>query len=513
MFSTLLTDGVVLVSTKRYRTAVTIGAALFVAYAYFYQAGGWNQNSRFALVRAIVEQGTLQIDDTVHFDGRLITGDLSQFENHFYSDKAPGLALLAVPPVALMYPFLTAPQSPTGIATLSYIATVLTAALPTVFTALMILYLSKKLGASRRAAAFSAIVFGLGTPAWCYATLFYGHALTTACLTGAFGAAVALTDPSSQRRDWLLASAVGLGGGWATLTEYPSAVPAAMTALLAVAIASRDGAARAGRVAAGVAVNACLCIAILAWYNNASFGSPLRIGYLDEVGFEGLQEGFFGISSLNRDVLHELLFGRFRGLLPLAPVLAAAPIGFVLFIRDRRSRLPGLTAAAIATFYIIFNASYIYWDGGWSYGPRHIAPALPFMSLALAPIWSLVKPFFRVILVVMGLYGGGLTLVAVSTTAQPPDTYLRPVTELLWPNFVKGQLAINFQSYVERLPRDERDRSSHAWNVGEKLGLRGLTSLMPLAAAWCTTGLIWWTWRRSAAKRARRSHDRRGTSR
>ena len=41
---------------------VAMGAALFVSYAYFYEAGGWNQNSRFALIRAILERHTLQID-------------------------------------------------------------------------------------------------------------------------------------------------------------------------------------------------------------------------------------------------------------------------------------------------------------------------------------------------------------------------------------------------------------------------------------------------------------------
>src|SRR5689334_23290697 len=34
----------------------------FIAFAYFHQGGGWNANSRFAMVRAIVEQGKLSID-------------------------------------------------------------------------------------------------------------------------------------------------------------------------------------------------------------------------------------------------------------------------------------------------------------------------------------------------------------------------------------------------------------------------------------------------------------------
>jgi hypothetical protein len=39
-----------------------IFAAAFFAFAYFHQGGGWNQNSRFAMVRAIVEEGVPWID-------------------------------------------------------------------------------------------------------------------------------------------------------------------------------------------------------------------------------------------------------------------------------------------------------------------------------------------------------------------------------------------------------------------------------------------------------------------
>jgi hypothetical protein len=44
------------------RSAVLIATVVFLSYAYFYQGGGWNQNSRFDMVRAIAEQNTLQID-------------------------------------------------------------------------------------------------------------------------------------------------------------------------------------------------------------------------------------------------------------------------------------------------------------------------------------------------------------------------------------------------------------------------------------------------------------------
>src|SRR6266545_3678428 len=74
-------------------------AALFAiclgSYAYFYQAGGWNQNSRFDLVRALVERGTPAIDAYEHN-----TGDKARRAGHTYCDKAPGLSLLGVPAYA-----------------------------------------------------------------------------------------------------------------------------------------------------------------------------------------------------------------------------------------------------------------------------------------------------------------------------------------------------------------------------------------------------------------------------
>jgi len=40
------------------------------AVAYFHQGGGWNQNARFAMVRAVVEEGRLSIDDYLVYQAR-----------------------------------------------------------------------------------------------------------------------------------------------------------------------------------------------------------------------------------------------------------------------------------------------------------------------------------------------------------------------------------------------------------------------------------------------------------
>src|ERR1051326_9021728 len=146
--------------TGRAHTAVVLVAGLFVGYAYFYQGGGWNQNTRFALVRAMLEEHTLRIDRTGVWDGQIITGDFARHDGHIYSDKAPGLALAAVPVVALTAPFVEAPASCRRITILSYVATLVTAGLPTALAALGLYWIATVLGATSGGAAFAAVTFG-----------------------------------------------------------------------------------------------------------------------------------------------------------------------------------------------------------------------------------------------------------------------------------------------------------------------------------------------------------------
>ena len=46
-------------SVTEHRIQWLLFTTAFIAFAYFHQGGGWNQNVRFAMVRAIVEEGRL----------------------------------------------------------------------------------------------------------------------------------------------------------------------------------------------------------------------------------------------------------------------------------------------------------------------------------------------------------------------------------------------------------------------------------------------------------------------
>jgi hypothetical protein len=470
--------------------ALVIAAALFVSYAYFYQGEGFNQNSRFDLVRAIVEKHTLRID-AYHENTR----DKALMDGHFYSEKAPGLAFTAVPVWQASNIALRAARKDTSsargktIVAERYLATIVTVALPAAAAAACLFLLALKLGASVEGAGFAALALGLATPFWCYSTLFWGHAPAAACLLFAFAAAMELRQTGSASRDVWLGACVGLAAGWATVTEFPSAPPAAILALLALAYAWPGGGRRLVRVATGIAAGALPCVLVLMIHNAIAFGSPFRIGYVYNVMAPSTltveqRRGLMGVTYPKAYVLREILVGQYRGLLLLAPVIAAAPFGLWLLGKRAEARKGALAAAVIALYYVLFNASYIIWDGGWTYGPRFLSPALPLLCLPLALVWTRSALPLRSLLAVLALFGAFLSLVAVSTFAMPPDYVKSPVRQLLWPAFSTGHLS--------PLPG--------TWNLGMLAGLPGLTSLIPLFLLWGAASVAWvWLGRLSHA--------------
>src|SRR5690348_1914898 len=168
-----------------WKLASLLGLASFFSFIYFYEGGGWNQNSRFDLLRAIVERHTLQID-SYHTN----TQENAHFRGHYYSDKAPGLVFLAVPFALAARPAMRVagidPESPRGELALSYLSSAGAVALPASLAVVCLFFLGLKFGSGARVAAFGCIVLAVGTPFWAYASLFWAHALVGACLLFAF---------------------------------------------------------------------------------------------------------------------------------------------------------------------------------------------------------------------------------------------------------------------------------------------------------------------------------------
>jgi hypothetical protein len=468
-----------------------LAVTLFVSYAYFYQAGGWNQNSRFDLVRAIVERGTVRIDSYAQN-----TGDKAIFDERVYSDKAPGQALASVPAVAVGMVLIRAsggdPASEVTVALLAYVATVWASGIPTVIAAIAVAFSARKLGASQSGALVAALALGLGSPAWAYATLLLGHALAAGCLAAAFAGALALRECGSPRKDRWLSLLVGVACGWAVATEYPAGPAAVVVGALAVVHALRGGWPRARAVLAiGIAAG-LIGVLALATYNALAFGTALRLGYAGVQGFSGMSEGVFGVTFPRRTVLQALVFGSFRGLVPLAPTSLPGLVGLGLLFRVRAHRAAALTAALIVVYYYLFNASYYYWSGGFSYGPRHIGAALPFVFVGLGYVCTIASGPLRAIVLALLVWGIVLSLMAVSTTVMLPEDVASPVTELVIPAFASGELASNRQSFLQYGDAVPAQGLLGAWNLGQLFGLTGGASLIPLYLVWMAALVAVW---------------------
>ncbi len=463
-----------------------IGGLVF-SFAYFVGAPAWNQNSRFALTRAIVEEGTVAIDS--HHQ---TTGDKSFRDGHFYCDKAPGVSVFAVLPHAagvvlrrtfggdtpsfavqsldpkvrdlgtILEPEDRLPGDRIGYSPsyrfALYLCTFFVVVLP---TALLggggVFLLARSMlqtPEDDRHARIVALVFGLGTPIWVYSTALYGHALCGALLIAAF--AILELAPKASHRSAPLAAGMLLGA--AVFTEYPAAV----VAVLAVAYAAFR---RGPRDAAWVAAGGLPWALGLAGYHVLAFGGPLSTGY-DFVYREEFARGMavrYGLGTPAPEVALSLLFGSFRGLFYLSPVLLLAAWGTLRGLRRPDSRRVHLAALIVFIYFWLLNAGYYMWDGGASAGPRHMIPSLGFLVLGLVPALATVPRATAI----LGCVSVGQALLLASASPEVAQS-----GDPLW-EFAIGRL-------LEATPSAGAGHT----NVGLLLGLPGPLSLLPLLAVW-----------------------------
>jgi hypothetical protein len=333
-------------------------------------------------------------------------------------------------------------------------------------------------------AAFAVVVFGLGTPMWIYATQFWGHALASACLVFAFAAGDRLQKSGSSARQLALAAAVGLAAGWAVVTEFPAVFPAVMIGVMALIYCRRSAPSGKNLLwsSAALCLTAGLCLVTILIYQKAAFGSPFRMGYEYVVNYQDtLHHGALGLTYPKWHPLVALLFGKRCGLLLFTPILVIAPVGFCLLWRAGISRLSLCVSAGIAIYYLLFNASYLHWQAGASFGARYLSPGLPFACLFVAPVWERSRPVIKAVLAILAAFGVGVALAGVATRPVIPEAVTFPVKDAVQA-FARGQLY----------------QQGEAWNLGLRAGLHAMMSLAPLLGVWAIAVVIWWRLGRSA---------------
>ncbi len=415
------------------RREIVLALALLFCYGFFRQVPAWNEYSRYDLVRALVDDRTTSIDP---YQGN--TGDKSYYNGHYYSDKTPGSALMGVP----AYLLLSASYVATGAGTPDPVATVqalafVASGIPTVLLILLLLRFLRPAVGEPWALVVS-LGYGLGSIAFPFATMYFGHAASAFFLFAAFyllWRARALERPG---RRYVLA---GFLAGCAVVVE----ISALLGVLVLLGYALSDGRPTERRLrrlrwrgptlmVAGALVPAATLLA----YDWLSFGSPFSLGYsnLTSGAFaQGMGQGILGVTWPKLDVLVDLLVGT-RGILRLAPWLVVAPLG-LLALRRRDLRREVLVCLAIVVVFLLFNAGYYLPFGGWTPGPRFLTPALPFAAVLVALVPRGLRPLVALLIAV----GAAVFLVATATMPNAPELYTDPLTQLWLPRLLDRNLA------------------------------------------------------------------------
>lgn len=430
----------------------TLFALVFLTFSYFHQGGGWNQNCRFAMVRAMAEQHRFSIDSyliyvpdpasetkdklnrlTIEYTsvflpdktyslcwmdskGQLVpisnsvppgavlvavdqiaaTGDVSYFDGHFHPNKAPGTSFLALPAYYVLGHieklFGIDPDSWWVLTCNAWLTSVFSVGLISALGSMVFFRLSVRLSGDLRAALISTLAFTFGTMYFPYATMLYEHNIIAAALLASFALIyrLKLSPDVCKARTWLVLS--GMVAAFAAITNYLAVLVVPLLTVYAfLATGKRSTVAWFGLGTLGPFLLLCA-------YNVACFGTPLTTNYRYQNPIF-LESGGVVLGVLNwpsGEVFLKLLLSPYRGLLLASPVLVLGIVGLASMFGQPGFRLEAWLFTCVILVFLLFNVCFNGWDGGWTTVPRYLGPSIPFLAL---PIVLVVKRYFWTTLV------------------------------------------------------------------------------------------------------------------
>lgn len=328
------------------------------------------QASRYLLTAAIVERGTLTLDDYEAVLGR----DRAVRSEHIYSDKAPGQPLLAVPFYAMgrLAGIEDATRSRVEDNLGVWWLTLWSAGVPGAALAVM-MYRRASIFQLRGALLGAIGAFG-GTVLLPLSAILFGHVLAASLLYGGY---LLLMDGRKPVRLAVAGSLAGL----AVMVDYTAILGVGVLGLYAV---WQHGTRSLVWVGGGVPIALGLAL-----YNQLAFGDPLTLSYqytaFNEVT-ETSRPMFEMFDSTRLSNTLRILFDG-RGLLLATPVIPLALAGAGARLR-RGFQQDALMALAMFSVFIWIPVLWGNPWGGASPGLRYLAPALPFLAVPIAWAWS-----------------------------------------------------------------------------------------------------------------------------
>lgn len=380
---------------------------------------GSNVVVRFATTVQLVETGSPELGPYA-----TKTNDAALHDGHAYNDKAPGVSLLLAPVYAVV-----------RLATTDFDAARHACRLLTLLplTLLAAWYLRRRLptwGVNGPVRDVAAATYAVGTVAWAYFVMLFGHGFAADFI---LLAVLLLVDyrAAPERGGKLLAS--GLLFGLAIAFEYPTAVLGLPAGLYLLSFERR-----VGRIAVFGVLGAALPLAIILGMNYLNFGDALQFGYSlekDPRYLEEMSRGLMGIGVPRWSAFFLIALSPSKGLFFWSPVLLLGLVGIGVLGRDRRREallLGGMVAAYLALFAGYFEAG-----GGASLGSRHLVPLVGPLILGasvLAMRGAVVRGVF------FGLAGLSSVLAWAGVFSEPQmqENIVNPLWDFALPMLLTG---------------------------------------------------------------------------
>jgi hypothetical protein len=408
--------------------------SLFFVYLIFVQWYGWNEESNFALTRAISEEKRFEIDSFANQ-----TGDRAFYEGHYYSDKEPGLSFIAsfiYKLWELLYKYF--PQSfkvkyeqSGGYLVKSYgdvqiftlinpgfftftsmiLLTALTSSIFSSLTAVFVYKFSRYFLKSQALGILLAMGYGMGTLTFPSALHFMSQPTATFLSFFSFFLLFKIKNEKLKKSKYFFLA--GLLAGFSIVTDRL----AILSTLLLIAYSFWQS----KRFSPIFLLGLFFSILPFLFYNYSIFGNPfdLASSYIDRRLYRTAYPvsslllsffnsntknirtmAFFDASPIKQIIEHfhfiptlpnfyiiiRLLFFPYRGLLFYSPVLILSFPGFIFMFRKHKAE----------TILIILNLIFLLsiismrrtWWGGYGFGNRYLLFIVPFLMLPIASIFD-----------------------------------------------------------------------------------------------------------------------------
>ncbi len=307
-----------------------------------------------------------------------------------YSDKPPGLSLMAVPiywfgEIIAVNFFGVNPSEHFMIDDIVKFLIIISVLILGAFTTVKFYDLLRLLGISQKSVNFTTLIFALGSVYYVYIGTFFSHSITASLLLLAtyFSTKFRLKKEASS----LLWSAIL--SGYAVVCDYtlvfllPFLFFYSFIPFPNLKDLLRNWKQYMLPMIVLYFLPIIICGFLVIFYNFVCFNDPLKSPYAFSWYFWDRQH--FAESMFKG--LEVLLFSRHHGLISFMPIVLICLIGFIPMFK----KAPGLATLCIAlsSIIILLYSKYYLPTGGLNYGPRQIVSIIPFLIIPLGYFWDL----------------------------------------------------------------------------------------------------------------------------